>query len=482
MGLVLGLMLVATAGTTIGVGTLGWRHEMKRRRTERELRAHKAALAAVKLPEDGIFIANRATRRQVRKALKGTYLVTGVGTYGMRQVYKLLGMLWESGLEEVVGSILIVENAETLRAWFAMNVPSVFTDRIVYGFSKEYVEGFENRPVGETWNEVDAWGVPIQTASEAVIDLHQRRNASSTPEIWAFASEGGQVVLSVVVADTLHTKWPEARMVGFTALPVDEALRENFEWLKPRLEQHGCYGWIGLDNLSDDPQSLDWGLVAVLIAFAQGGLYEGDGMRAGNAFTLIFGKKPGAIIVYQLAVDSVVGYPLAPDGSATLGFWAYQETVVSAIRKGLRRIARGQGLWSIDLPVGDRTMTTIDVVVTAVEREAARDIEEKVKAGRTLLKKTQKPTKNGATSNGHGPHEEDYWGQPNYHMVFGTIGIVIDHAKPVGPVIVVRLTRVLGGGQNWVKEIVKVPQRRQIRAHTKQLVGTQESAKKEETA
>lgn len=453
---VLLIAVPATLATVVVMG-IGWRRWMKHRKEEEARRKREAALAAVKLPEDGVFIANRATRRQLRRALKGTYLIAGVGTYGMEAVLKLLLVLWQTGLEGIVGSVLIVENAETLRELFALKVPEVFADRIVYGFSKDYTEAFENRPVEESLECVDFWGVPIRRATEKAIDQHLRRNASGTPEIWLFVSEGGQVVLSVPVTETLNAKWPEARIVGFTALPVDTALRKNFEWVKPQLEARGLYGWVGLDNLSANPSTLDWALVALLVVLAQGGLYEGQSLRAGNGFTLVFGDKPGAIAIYQVVADAVVGYPLAPDGSDALGFYVFKGVLVSSIRRALRRIARNQGLWSIDLPVGDRSVTTVDAVITSVVPDELREIQETVNEGRELRKQTLAVSRNGSGS------KEDYYGEENYHTVFGAVGIAIDTPQPVCPVVVVRLTRVLGGGRHLVKEIIKPPKQRQLR-------------------
>jgi hypothetical protein len=84
-----------------------------------------------------------------------------------------------------------------------------------------------------------------------------------------------------------------------------------------------------------------------------------------------------------------------------------------------------------------------------------------------------------ASRNGHSPVEDDYWGQENYHTIYGPIGIVIDHEKPACPVIVVRLTRVFGGGRGWVREITKPPRRRQIHAARKGLLSAGRQVVKE---
>jgi len=441
---VIGLPLLAALGVLLA---LGWRREMKRRSQVNE--------ALWRLPEGAAAISTDALSREIRKELIGGCMAMCTGTYGLNQLGRLLVVLDQCGLERLVGSVLVIENDAQLRHQFHQDIPAVFHDRIVYGYSDAWSPGMSNWPIQQIMAHIDKWGPPIVKATAEVIDLHLRRNGARAPSnILAFISQGGQAPLGLPVIEKLYERFEETLVIGLTALPRHERLRQRFAQLKGKYEAAGVFGWVLQDNLGPDPVTSDYGMVALIVGLADAALHADQAVQPNNAFSLTFTEERGAVLVYQVAHSTVVGYKHAPNHSRQPRYYVFKQPVVEQVLHGLRKIEESRGLWSAELPVGEPGTSIFDVVLVSLYPDDLREVQDEVNAGRRLLEKEVR-AQNGDRA--------VRLGRPNYEAPFASIATVIDPEKPVCPVIVIRMAAVRDGAK-IVDEIVKVPQARMLLA------------------
>jgi hypothetical protein len=180
---------------------------------------------------------------------------------------------------------------------------------------------------------------------------------------------------------------------------------------------------------------------------------------------------PGAILSYQVVAREVVAYPLAQLASAPPHYFANQQAVVEEALKGLRRISEGQGIWSLDLPVGEEGTATFDIVMLGVTHDDLYEIQDAVTAGRVLREKLGGPDQAGSA---------DLWGQANYATMFACVATDIDPSRPTCPIVVVRLAAVRDG-HSLVSEMVKPPARRSLPQDASRLLPAAASASSQHT-
>ena len=444
-------------GTPIVVAVLvlllyGWVVEMGKRRAEWERRW--------RIPEGADDIASHFAPRELRQEVIGAFMLVGVGTFGMNQIARLLTLLNQCGLEQMVGSILIVENDAQLRMQFYHRIPPVFHDRIKYGYSEAFSGGMENQTMDWVLDHIDLWGVPIEEAAKDVIDMHLRRNSNRAPsDIFLFVSLGGQVPLGLPILDQIHPRFEQKLIVGFTTLPPHDRLRVHYEELKGEYEKRGVHGWVLEDNLGPDPVTADFGMVSMIVALADAALHADAAVQPNNTFALSLTRTPGAVLVYQVASTNVAGYSIPPIPQRPQRSYVFEQPVVEEALKTLRRIENNTGIWSAALPLGEKGTSTWDIMMISLYPEDLRRVEDKVKSGIQLrLKMRRNSNKKNGRSPAHGP----LLGQGNYGLPFASIATVIDHAKPVCPIVVVRLCAVRRGAQN-VGEIIRLPAKRLLR-------------------
>lgn len=450
------------------IAILGWRREMEKRREET---ARRERIRNARLPEGAAFIATEGVPEQLGPTLLGTFVVVGIGTYGLHQSQRLLTLLYRCGLERMVSAILIVENDAQNRNQFHAAMPAVYYDRLVYGFSEQYSGGMGNLPIDIVLEQIDVWGVPVMRAVAEVIDLSLRRNGNQSPSnIFLFTSLGGHAPLGLPVLEALHGRFEDSMAVGFTALPSHGPLRERFERLKVHYDRLGLHGWMLSDNLEEDAVSADYAMDAVLVGLSDAALHADQQVQVNNVLTLALGSEPGSILIYQLVTDSVAGNTFQPDHSVKPRYYVFKQHLVDRILKSLRRIETNRGKWSADLPIHEKGTSIFDVVMTSLYHGDLQSVEDEVNIGRRLR---QKQYLNGR--NGHGQRKNGVNGAAhliptsNYASIFGSLVTNIDPEKPVCPIVIVRLAAVRHGA-DLVHEMVKVPEERAPRMRAARLL------------
>lgn len=448
------------AATTAVVGALAWHKWMGDRKLRKEeidrLLAQEQAIAELKklgIPEGSIYVCSDGTRQRIHASLIGGFFVVAVGTYGLNQVRKLLILLDQCGLDRLVGVVLVLENDAQLRNKFLTAVPSIFNDRIVYGYSDSFSGGLVNREAEYASRKIRTWGPGIVAATLEAIDRYLRLNNSRSPSLilW-FQSLGGQTKEGVPGLRRIHERFEETLIVGFVSLHRHDDLRYNFPKVKPELEAHGVHVWMLSDDLASDPVAADYGMIAAPVALTDAALH-GDSTQANNAFVLAASRDPGSILSYSVWASYVVGTAWQPDPNEPPKYYVMKMPVVERITKGLEVIAAGGGVSSADLPIIDRSRSTFDIVLTAVYHEDLQKIQDHVTMGREIEYETL------AESGGDHRPPGELFRQENYETAFASMAAVIDPNRPACPVIVVRLA-VVPYGDLLIDEVVKPPAKR----------------------
>lgn len=461
------LTVMPVALALLVIAVLGWRREMQKRRAEFARREH---IRTALLPEDGAYIATGDLVNDVNRALVGSFLLVSIGTYGLHQLQRLLILLYRCGLEKMVGSTLVVENDTQHRNAFHQAIPPIFYDRVVYVFSEQYDGGMANMPISDVLEQIDIWGVPLERGAGEVADLHLRRNTSRAPSnIFLFTSLGGHAPLGLPVMEVLRARFEDTLTVAFTALPVHGRLRQRFAQLKTNFEKRGVRGWVLSDNLASDPVTGDYGGVAMLVGLSDAALHADQATQVNNTLALALTQEPGAVLIYQVVTDSVVGFRFQPDPSVPPRYYVFKQPLAQRILKSLRRIEANKGKWSAELPVNEKNTSIFDIVLTSLYHPALQAVEDEVNAGRRLRGKQYW---NGSRRNGTGKKENHApslrFGTRDYETPFASIATTIDPEKPLCPIIVVRLASVRRGAE-LVSEIVKVPEERSPRLDSRRL-------------
>ncbi len=455
MPLALGNPWVAAplAGALLVLLVCGWRAEMLKRFRRNNARA-------ARLPDGAVIISTEGLSSALGRDLVGGLMLVAIGTFGVNQALRFLTLLAQCGLERLVGSVLIVEHDAQIRRQFRSNVPPLFADgRVVYGCSAAFAGGFANQPIDRVMDCIEIWGEPIEQAARTVIDVHLRRNESRSPsEVLVFQSLGGQAPAGVPAVATIRERFEESLTVCFTALPKHTRLRERWGDIKSAYESYGCWGWVLTDNLGADPVTADYGMVAVPLALSSATHSSDQSARLNNTLALALTQEPGAVLVYQVVADSVVGLPFRPDPSAPpTAYYTYRQPLTERTTKGLRKLRDGRGIWSADLPVGEKDAATFDIVLTSIGSADLTAVEDAVTVGSALRVKYAPHIKGRSV----GAEQLYSANRENYERIFASITTTVDPVRPICPIVLVRLVAVTDGA-SIVPEIVKVPRERRL--------------------
>lgn len=411
-----------------------------------------------KLPRETARINVAGGSGEIRSSLLGSLSLLAVGTFGANQLRRLLVLLDQCGLSELVGSIGIFECDAGIRMKVFEAIPAVYRDRVVFGFTEGLSGGVANRSPEWVEDRIDYWGPPLLNAARDLIDLHKRRNGNRHPSlVLSFLSMGGHFPLGVPVLEVIHEAFEQSMMLGFTALPVHTALRGRYAELKEEYEERGIHGWVINDNLGEDPITADYGMIGIIEALADAALYADASTQPNNTFALALGQTPGQVLVYEVVSDPLVAFPFRPlPFLPPKAYYLHTQPTIEAVITALRKLAAGRGIWSVDLPVGAMESSTFDIVMLPLHHPDITTIRDTANAGRQGRAAARKANGNGAK-----PEAMDYFGKENYEAPFSSYAVRIDKARPVGPLVAIRLTAVRDGSA-IVDQIVKVPAARAL--------------------
>lgn len=459
---VIGIAAIVTVATA-AIGWYRWMGSRKREQEKQEQQRGIEELIRRGIPPNAIYVNSTSTERRVQSSLRGAFLLVGVGTYGQNQVRKFLILAARCGLEELVGTILLLENDAVLRDQFRRNIPTVFQDRVIEGYSDAFAGGFANRDIDYALRKVRVWGPSIDEAARAAIDHYLRHNESRDPALvlW-FQSLGGQAAIGIPAMARISDRFEESLIVGFVSLPRHTDLRNRFVRIKRELELRRLFVWTLSDDLGPDPVTIDYGMVALPLALADSALYGDQATQVNNVFSLAAARAPGSILRYDVWASEVVAERWQPDPNRPPKYYVYRIPILERMSKGLEALAAGQGLPSAALPMIDRRRVTFDVIMASIYHNDLQQVYEQVVKGRELERATF-----AVSGNGHRPLGE-LFGEANYETACASIGTEINDEKPTCPVIAVRLA-VIPYGAELVGEIVKPPMMRAFDAARQQL-------------
>ena len=437
---------------TIALSATAWSAWKRRKRTE------AAKVSACTPPEGTISLARGQHDRSIRASLVGTYLLVGLGTYGLNQLVRLLNLLYRCGLQKIVGGILVAENDAQVLATFLPRIPTCYHDRVVLGSHRSFGGGMANEGTRHVLDKIDLWGMPVIEATREVIDRHLRLNESRAPGmICVFDGLGGQSPVGIPVLCELRDEFSESLMVGFTCLPAHTRLRTRYPLIKQAYEKHGLFGWVLSDNLGEDPVTADYGMVATIVALADAALYEDRATQPNNAIKLALTQGPGGILVYQVVSGRVVAYPCSCGNTDEHGYYTYTDPVFTHAMKGLRALEDNAGSWSADVPRGHED-STFDMVLANIPHADLSALSDSVTAARGLRRRILHSTLNGSA-----PPDVQLLRPPNHELVFASVAAPIDPDKPNATITTIRL-RAVSQTPQALDELVKAPHERGVPA------------------
>lgn len=449
------------AGFSI-LATSGWRNEMFRRK-QRTLEIDHTAQESAKrqridqarLPEGRVAVYSRGLPRKIARDLVGYFQIVAVGTFGLNQTERLLLLFFQCGLENLIGSVLIIENNTALRENFFRRIPEIYQDRIIFGFSPAFVGGFSNKPINEVLEYIDQWGRPIAKAGVEVADLHERRTGHAPGQILFLWSLGGSAPTGLPALEVLHRAFRHTQIVGFTSLPEHSWNRGKFAELKEQYERHGVHGWVVSDRLNGDWVNADFCMATMIVGPADAQLHDDQTTQLNNIFTLAFPKAPGGVLVYQYTHATVIGHPFVVEGEL-LGYSLDMQTAIEKVHMLMRDIEDQKGIYSAQLPIGEQDGSVFDFVIATIglderhQRDDLQTLRDSVQAGYELRVNRLRSNGQRATAPGL------LFGLANYELLFGSMATTVNSQQPAGQIIALRLVAVHNGAQ-ISDEIVKVP-------------------------
>lgn len=481
------LWALPLGGAMATLGVCGWRRTMRKRDAERHAAARSQMVQRAltgPLPPGTVEVRRAGEARASAVTPLGLLMMVAIATYGIKELLRTLVILARTGQDWLVGSILVIENDATMREEFDRQVPAVFRDRIVRGYSQTFSGGGSNQHPEEARASLALWALPVERAVRAVADLHRRRNASHGPaDVIAFVGFGGQVFPAIVTIDLVHEQFEAATIVGAANLSEHSALRHHWQLTKREFEAHGVHCWLVTDNLCADVVTADNGLALATVAIAKAPLQADQPTRWNNLIRRVAGDTPGAVLSFQVAATEVVAFQVrADDGTPVHRWYVHHQKLVDEVVLGLRRVELGTGVWSLAMPVGAAGRSIFDVVVTSLASPAdLTAVRDDVVRGLQLQARYAKTI--GTFANGHVPARTrvsqyawtSRYGTGNYGLIFASVPTpVTDPAAATCPVIVVRFAAITRGHTNAVAaEIAKFPSdRRQQRTHKAQATTT----------
>ena len=472
LAIVIGAAAVLLAAVILGARA--WQEEQKRRMKEAEELQRKAKavanrddddIAAARLPDGCRIVNEKGVARELRQDLIGHIMLVGTGTYGQNMLVRTLMYYYLCGLERVVGSIFLVQHGAQEREVFLRNIPDCFHKRVVFGFSNAFTGGFASKPVREVLEKIDRWGQPLTEAANTACYNHQFVSHRPPGQVLFFWSLGGQAPVSLPVIEVIHTQFPEAQIVGFTALPENSRNREKFAQLKGRFEDddHAVAGWVVTDNLLAGREEADYCISGLLAAMSGAQLYDGESVQLNNVLALTFKETRGSVLAVQYAIRETAAYPWTISlrkGPHHLGYYVHEDDAVNAVLNALRVIEDGKCRVTAAQPIGEPGTSVFDVVMANIgidprhERDDLRDVQAKVEAGYRQrldnLLQTGKRTDNPRFLLGRG----------DYTMKFGSLPAFIDANRPVCRITALRLATIKDNG-NLAIELIKFPDAQQ---------------------
>jgi hypothetical protein len=453
--------LMVVLPTLIGILAIGsgavWRQRELRRKKAAEL-ARVAVIAkqlTAGIPEGSIEVFQG--RLSISKDLKtGTTMLVGNGSVGCLRVVDCLIALARIGSEASVGSILLHECDARIRGRINGRIPEVYRDRLIWAFAQDFPEGFGNLPPKEVEKLYGRWSVSLKEAIERAAKLHEKRNDAKPGQVTLFTSLGGHAFPGVTMTEEIHTRFPDARIVGIVNLPRKEEQRDYFLTLKEQYEHAGIIGWVVSDRMEQDNVTQDSVISDIVTGYEAASIASDGAIRLNNVVTGISGFMGGGVACFEYIYGDVVAHTFQPDPHQPPKYYVYPQQVISELRNLIEKTESGKAKVSLDMPVARGKRQTYDLVLAAVAPRDMLDIRDYIERAReeddTQLADRDRPHLHAGA---------------NYEPVYASWSQPIDSKEPRCQVCVIRL-RPVDNSDNVLLEMVKIPRNRRPQDTTTQ--------------
>ena len=415
------LIAVPLALALLIAAIVGWRQEMARRQRRRsEVTDLAAELAARNAPLPVGSVLVNASDQTIHGDRSGRIMFVFDGSFSAAVGAALLVLLSWCGLDRVVGSILLIELDGNQRRKFFERLPAIFRDRLVSVDLASLAGGGANRSPQEMLSFINRWGPAVRRSANEVCDRHQRLQLGAEPAlVLLFLSLGGQAILATEALNVIKSKFRLAKMVGFTAIPTDDRLRQHFQFLRQIYTDIGVQGFVVSDNLGDVVRN-DFGMIAAIAGFVASTEHADSAVELNNGLTVLFDDHPGGLVSYSTHVADVPGYRVLPTHPRVPPrYVVYQSAVTSAMASALEDVRRPDhhALHGLGGETPVPLTSRFDIVLTAVRSDHLKPIEDDINEGESLLRADKR----------------------NHHLLVAPIGTVVDPERPSCPVVAVAL-------------------------------------------
>jgi len=405
------------------------------RRWDREKKAAEALgqATAVELPVGTLAIVDRASCSLATTEHSGRIMLVLVGDYGSNTAINLLDLLYRCGLDKAIGAILLIQLDARRRMRFMTHVPAVFHDRIVQVGAASLAGGLGNRSPEEAWALIEYWGPAVVNGTNDACERHQLVTPNDEPAlVLTFISQGGQAIIGTLALGLIHERFPLAQLVGVTALPVDDLLRQEAEKVLDAYRAQGLEAIIVSDNLADGVRN-DFGIVASIVGFL--GAAEDADMptEADNALRLMAKHAPGNLLSFSTRVINLPGFRFQLHPNIEPRYFVYSAAVTSSMLTALNRVPRPEYHALPEYRRNGRVplTSTFDIVLAAIKPEDLKRNEDEVILARQLAGTNRR----------------------NNHLLFAPVTTKIDPQRPQCPIAVVSL-HALADGPDLLRELL----------------------------
>src|SRR5262249_40859413 len=116
----------------VAVGLLAyfaWRHEMFGRKQRLARLALEKRIAEARLDTGRVLLYTQGLPRTLANDLVGYFMLVAVGSFGVNQTVRFLTLIYQCGLENLVGSVFIIEHNASVRQKVYERTPPIFHER-----------------------------------------------------------------------------------------------------------------------------------------------------------------------------------------------------------------------------------------------------------------------------------------------------------------------------------------------------------------
>jgi hypothetical protein len=374
------LFVLPLALGAIIMGTMGVWHWKRTRDHEARL----ARAQQVPLPEGAALISTRK-RTRPSSDRSGRLMLVLDGSFGTNLSINLLKLIHDCGLEGLIGSILLVEFDVSGLERFFQHVPRVFRDRTVATAHPNLSAGLSGRSPQEVQDRIEVWGPTVERATQKTLLRHHQRQAGMDPGVvLVFVSQGGHATVGTLAVRLLARQCPDTKFFGFTAIPVDDRLAGRVPEVLKQYVDAGVHGFVVGSNLRDTVAN-DAGMIATIVGFAAAVEESDSQVHLNNGLVLLFPEQPGGLVTYNTYLKRVAGFRFQPDPIVPPTYYVHSESVVTAIRHVSQKVT--EPIYnSLGLSLNGHVPGTsrFEIILSAIEPGALKEIEDTVVRGRTL--------------------------------------------------------------------------------------------------